>query len=130
MLAKRISPGADAAEVADAAIATWHDFATTLQSIIGRQGVVALFNRSITLAARTHPWLSSSRAADDHSVDIVGLQAVIALQSSEAAIAGSSTLLQTFYDLLESLIGAGLCEQLLGSARDDLLQNDRETRNS
>ncbi len=129
ILTKCVSPSADAAEVADAAIAIWHDFATTLQSIIGRQGVIALFNRSIALTARTYPWLSSSRVADDHSVDIDGLQGVIALQSSEAAIAGSGKLLQTFYDLLESLIGAGLCEQLLDSAREDLPQNDRETRN-
>jgi hypothetical protein len=106
----------------------WYDFSTALQSIIGRQGVVALFNRSMALTARTYPWLSSSRAADDHSVDTNGLQAAIALQSSEAAIAGSSKLLQTFYDLLESLIGTGLCEQLLNSAREDLPETDRETR--
>ena len=129
ILAKRTGPGADAKEVADAAIAIWHRFASALQSIIGRQGVVALFNRSIALTAQTYPWLSSSRAADDHSVDIAGLRAVIALQSSDAAITGSSKLLQTFYDLLESLIGAGLCEQLLDSALQDLLQTDRETRN-
>jgi hypothetical protein len=128
MLATRLSPSADATEAADATIAIWHDFATTLQSIIGRQGVIALFNRSIALAAQTHPWLSSSRAADDHSIDIHGLQAVIALQSSEAAIAGSGKLLQTFYDLLEGLIGAGLCERLLDSAREDLPQTDREAR--
>jgi hypothetical protein len=128
-LAKRVRPSADAAEVADAAIAIWHDFATDLQSIIGRQGVVALFNRSIALTARTYPWLTGSRAPDDHSVDINGLQAAIAQQSSEAAIAGSGELLQTFYDLLQSLIGPALCEQLLDSARDNLLQTDHDTGN-
>ena len=128
-LTKRVRPGSDAAEVADAAIAIWHDFATELQSIIGRQGVVALFNRSIALTARTHPWLSSSRAPDDHSVDINGLQTAIAQQSSETAITGSGELLQTFYDLLQSLIGTCLCEQLLDAARDDSLQTDRETDN-
>jgi hypothetical protein len=129
VLAKRVGPCADGAEVADAAIAIWHDFATELQSIIGRQGVVALFNRSIGVTARTHPWLSSSRAPDDQSVDINGLQAAIAQQSCEAAIAGSGELLRTFYDLLQSLIGAGLCEQLLDSARDDPLQTDHDTIN-
>ena len=129
VLARRVSSCADAAEVADAAIAIWQDFATELHSIIGRQGVVALFNRSIALTARTYPWLSNSRAPDDHSVDINGLQAAIAQQSSEAAIAGSGELLQTFYDLLQSLIGTGLCEQLLDSARDDLPQTEHDTNN-
>jgi hypothetical protein len=129
VLARRVSSCADAAEVADAAIAIWQDFATELHSIIGRQGVVALFNRSIALTARTFPWLSVSRAGDDHSVDINGLQVAIAQQSSEAAITGSSELLQTFYDLLQYLIGAGLCEQLLDSTQDDFSQTDRDGNN-
>jgi hypothetical protein len=114
--------------VADAAIAIWHDFATELHSIIGRQGVVALFSRSITLTARTFPWLSVSRAQDDRTIDINGLQAAIAQQSIEAAIAGSGELLQMFYDLLQYLVGAGLCEQLLESTQSNFLKAQRESR--
>jgi hypothetical protein len=119
ILAKRSGTSADAIQIADATIAVWYDIATALTSIIGRHGVAALYDRSIALTAPTYPWLASSRAGDDHSVDLDGLQAVIAQQSNDDAAAGSGELLQTFYDVLVSLIGPALCEQLLTSVRED-----------
>lgn len=119
ILAKRNGTDPDAIQIADATIAIWLDITTALKTIIGRQGVAALYDRSVALTARTHPWLASSRASDDHSVDLDGLQAVVARQSKEDAAAGSSELLQTFYDVLVSLIGPALSEQLLASVRED-----------
>jgi len=119
ILAKRNGTHPDVIQIADATIAVWYDINTALKTIIGRQGVAALYDRSVALTARTYPWLASSRAGDDHSVDLDGLQAVIARQSNEDAAAGSSELLRTFYDVLVSLIGPALCEQLLASVRED-----------
>jgi hypothetical protein len=119
ILAKRSDTHPDAVQIADATIAVWNDVTTALKSIIGRQGVAALYDRSVALTARTHPWLVGARARDDHSIDLDGLQAVIARQSREDAAAGSSELLHKFYDVLVSLIGPALCEQLLASVRED-----------
>jgi hypothetical protein len=119
ILAKRSGIHPDAIQIADATIAVWYDITTALKAIIGQQGVAALYDRSVALTARTYPWLTSSRAGDEHSVELDGLQSVIARQSNEDAAAGSSELLQTFYDVLVSLIGPELCEQLLASGRED-----------
>ncbi len=119
MLARRCGAHPDAVQIADATIAVWYDIATALTSIIGRQGVAALYDRSVAVTARAYPWLASSRAGEDHAVDLDGLQSIIAQQSVVDAAAASSQLLQTFHEVLVSLIGAALCEQLLGSIRED-----------
>jgi hypothetical protein len=119
ILAKRSGTHPDAIQIADATIAVWYDIATPLKSIIGRQGVAALYDRSVLLTARTHPWLVPSRSHEDHSVDIDALQSVIARQTADDAAAASGELLQTFYDVLVSLIGPALCDQLLASVRED-----------
>jgi hypothetical protein len=120
VLAKRGGAHPDAIQIADATIAVWYDIISPLKSIIGGQGVAALYDRSVVLTARTHPWLESSRTGNDHSVDLDGLRAVIAQQNTDDAAGGSSELLQTFYEVLASLIGPALCEQLLASVREDL----------
>jgi hypothetical protein len=121
VLAKRSGAHPDAIQIADATIAIWYDISTALKSIIGQQGVAALYDRSVALTARTYPWLVPSRSHEDHSVDLDALQSVIARQSNDDAAAGSSELLQTFYDVLVSLIGPALCEQLLASVREDFV---------
>lgn len=93
---------------------------SALKTIIGRQGVAALYDRSIVLTARTYPWLERSRADNDHSVDLDDLRAVIARQNIDDAAAVCSELLQTFYEVLVGLIGPALCEQLLASVPEDL----------
>jgi hypothetical protein len=117
VLAKRSGAHPDAIQIADGTIAVWYDIISALKSIIGRQGVAALYDRSVALCARTHPWLERSRTGN---VDLDGLRAVIAQQNTDDAAAGSSELLQTFYEVLVSLIGPALCEQLLASVREDL----------
>lgn len=128
ILAKRVGANPDAVQSGDATIAIWYDMAIALQSIIGKQGVSALYNRSVALSTRAYPWLASSRAGDDHSIDLDALRSVIALQSNEVAAAGSRELLQTFYGVLVSLIGASLCEQLLASVRDDIASSGSRDR--
>jgi hypothetical protein len=118
VLAKRSGEHSDAAHIADATISVWQDIATALHSIIGRQGVAALYERSISLTARTHAWLAHLRAGADYSIDMDALQAVIARQSVSDASVAAGELLQTFYSVLVGLIGPALCEQLLLPARE------------
>jgi hypothetical protein len=120
VLAKRGGALPDAIQIADGTIAVWSDIISALKSIIGREGVAALYDRSVALSARTYPWLEGSSTGNDHSVDLDGLRAVIAQQNTDDAAAGSNELLQTFYKVLVSLIGQALCEQMLASVREDL----------
>jgi hypothetical protein len=128
-LSQRSASNPDAAETADALISVWQDIAAALHSIIGRQGIAALFDRSVSLTSKRHPWLASLRADADNSVDSAALRSVVAQRSANDAGAGASEFLQTFYDVLVSLIGPALCEQLLLPIREHSAHADHEIRN-
>jgi hypothetical protein len=117
-LAQRSGNNPAAAETADALVAVWRDIAAALHSIIGRQGIAALYDRSVSLTAKKHPWLASSRTGTDNSVDSAALRSVVALQSADDAADGAREFLQTFYDVLVSLIGPAMCDQLLLPIRE------------
>jgi hypothetical protein len=128
-LSQRSGKNPAAAETADALIAVWQDIAAALHSIIGRQGIAALYDRSVSLTSKKHPWLAASRAGTDNSVDSAALRSIVAQQSASDAAAGASEFLQTFYDVLVSLIGAALCEQLVLPIREVPTHADHEIRN-
>ncbi len=118
VLARRSGVDSDAVQVADAVVAVWQDMVGVLQTVIGRQGVASLFDRSLSLTSRTYPWLAASLPGPDHSLDPAALRSAISGRSNEEAAAGSGELLQTFYDVLASLIGPALCDQLLSVVRE------------
>jgi hypothetical protein len=128
LLSQRSAHNSDAAETADALIAVWQDIAAALHSIIGSQGVAALFDRSVSLASKRHSWLASSRAGPDNSVDSAAMRSVVAQQRASDAAAGASEFLQTFYDVLVGLIGPALCEQLLLPVREHSAHANHEIR--
>ena len=107
---------ASAAQIADAMVATWHEIDTALAPIIGSKAVAALYKRSLHLTARTHPWLAAAHEGGQAAIDLAGLKSVVARQSDADAAHGSSALLQTFNQLLGSLIGPSLTERLLRGA--------------
>jgi hypothetical protein len=85
-----------------------------LRPIIGQGGVLALLQRSAHVAAVHHPWLRADLGADGLAgVDAADIAAVLARQDAAQALACGSRLLDTFHDLLTSLIGASLTERLL-----------------
>ena len=114
-LPHRVGPGADAAQVADAVVAIWAEIDDTLTPIIGPQGVVALFKRSLYLTAAVHPWLDAQHEGTRTFMDPAALKALLAQQSSALAATGGNAFLQTFQELLASLVGSSLSEQLLSS---------------
>jgi hypothetical protein len=128
-LSQRSGRNPDAAETADALVSVWQDITSALYSIIGRQGIAALYDRSVSLTSKQHPWLASSRAGVGNSVDHQALRSVVAGQSASDAGAGASEFLQTFCDVLASLIGSALCEQLLLPVRENPVHGDQEIRN-
>lgn len=109
----RFAAAADAAQIADALVATWQEINAALTPIIGERGVAALYKRSLYLTSAAYPWLSDRHEGPQTSIDLVILKSVLAQQSSANAAAGGGALLQTFYELLTVLVGASLSEQLL-----------------
>jgi hypothetical protein len=113
-LARRVGADADAAQVADAVGAIWHEIDAALGLIMGPLGVVALFNRSVHLTSAAHPWLAAGRIREPHGLfETTSLKSLLVQRCPADALAGGSALLRTFNELLASLIGASLTERLL-----------------
>lgn len=105
--------GADIGQVTAAIISAWSEIETALVPIVGQRGVAALYERSLYLTRVHHPWLTAVPENVDARMDLPALEAVLAMQGSGAAAAGGGALLQALYELLGSLIGSSLAEQLL-----------------
>ncbi len=117
-LARRVTDDATSAEIAAAVFAMWEEIDDALSPILGAQGVVALYRRSVHIAVQQHAWLSGrdEGVATDSSPAV--LKSVLAQRrAAEAADAGCSFLL-AFHTLLASLIGPSLTARLLRSVWD------------
>ena len=111
----RTEPGGDAARIAEAVVSTWQDIDAALGPVIGKGGVAALYGRSLHLSASSHPWLAGLHDGDGSSMDLAVLQSALAQQDGAVAVAGGLAILQTFNELLASLVGASLSDRLLRS---------------
>ena len=115
-LAHRVGAAADAAQVAGAIFAIWAEIDDALTPILGPRGVAALYKRSLHLAAKAHPWLAAPDEGEPPAIGPAALKSALARRSSSAAAAGGSAFLQTFHELLTSLVGVSLTERLLRAA--------------
>lgn len=118
-LASRVGRGASAAQIADVIVATWQEIDSALAPIVGSRGVAALYKRSLYLTAAAHPWLADMHDGAAAALDLTALKSVIVQQSSADAALGGNALLQTFHQLLGSLVGPSLTERLLRSVWAD-----------
>ncbi len=99
--------------VAAAIASTWSAIDDALSPIIGKRGMSALYQRSVYVTSSAHPALASLRAEAQAAMDLEALTSALAqLDLAGAAMTGDA-LLQTFADLLASLVGPGLAERLL-----------------
>jgi hypothetical protein len=115
-LAIQASEGASTVQIANAICGAWQQIDSVLSPIIGAQGVSALFRRSLHVSLRAYPWLAGAvENSELGPLNVHALEAVLLQQRSADAATGGGALLQTFYELLGSMIGPALCEQLLGS---------------
>lgn len=108
--------GADAGQIADAAVAIWTAIDKALSPVIGLRGSAALFERSLHLAQADYPWLG---AADEHAAgarQFGALRSLLVQQTPDQAAAAHDFLLHTFVNLLTDLIGASLTRRLLQAA--------------
>jgi hypothetical protein len=115
MLARQIGDGADAADVAETIVWLWREIDAALRPILGQRGVAALYKRSLHLCSAHRPWLAGLQQGLPTAMDLDALQSAFARQDSAIAAAAGDDLLQTFQDLLTSLVGPSLAERLLQS---------------
>ncbi len=113
LLAGTVSDGASSRQVAGMIASAFRGIDQALTPIIGQRGVAALYKRSMHLTSQTHPWLPRSREGVHPAMDIAALTTELALQTAAAAAAAGDQLLQTFCELLISLIGPSLTDRLL-----------------
>jgi hypothetical protein len=110
-----VDGGADARQVAATVVLTLERGRTTLAPIVGALSIAALYQRSLHLAMRSHPWLGGVFKGGHHAIDCPALSAMLAQQTSPVAAEGGGALLQTFYEVLTTLIGKDLTDRLLDS---------------
>lgn len=111
-----IERGDDASAVATTIVATWREIEAVLSPIIGSGGVAALYRRSVYVTAIAHPALSALSSPHSHlgsAIDLPALAAALTRQELATATAAGDALLQTFADLLATLVGPALADRLL-----------------
>ena len=101
--------------MADAIVSTWQEIELVLTPIIGQRGVTALYKRSLFLTSAAYSALAELHDGLLSAIDLAALKSELAQQSAAAAAAAGGAHLQKFYELLASLVGDSLSEQLLGS---------------
>lgn len=112
-LARLAADGADAGQIADAAIAVWNAIDKSLSPVIGQRGSAALLQRSMHLVRESYPWLGGAGDAAAERDEFAALRTALAQQAPGHAAAAHDSMLQTFLGLLADLIGESLTQRLL-----------------
>ena len=120
-LAARAGVAATASQIADATVAAWQGIDSALAPIIGQRGVAALYKRSLHLNRPVRPCLTAAIESTEALLGLAALKSVMAQQSADDAAAIGGELLQTFHELLTTLVGPSLTERLLRSVWTDFL---------
>ena len=94
------------------------DIGVALTPIVGPRGVAALYKRSLFLTSHQHPVLSGLHEGIQSTMDLSRLTTTLATLSEAEATTVGAALLQSFYELLSSLVGLSLTERLLSSLWD------------
>jgi hypothetical protein len=123
ILAHRTRNDIGAGSAARCVASLCEDIGVALTPIVGSRGVAALYKRSLFLASHAHPVLSGLHEGVQSAIDPSSLTAALAsLSEAEASTVGAA-LLQSFYELLGSLVGFSLTERLLSSLWDHPLSD-------
>jgi hypothetical protein len=113
LLTGTILGGTSSSRVAEAVASAFQSIDEALAPIIGKRGVAALYKRTVHLAGGTHSWLAAMKEGVPTAMDVAVLKAALERQTAAEAVAAGTLLLQTIHELLTTLIGPLLTEQLL-----------------
>lgn len=112
-LAGVVTRSTSSSGVAEAVTSAFQGIDEALAPIIGKGGVAALYKRTVHVVGGTHAWLPATDEGVPAATDVTALRAALAGQTVADAAAAGTLLLQTFHELLTSLIGPLLTERLL-----------------
>ena len=112
---QRLDSQANAEHVAAVLLGICSDITAALEPILGREGVSALFERSLHRTSVDFPWLAEGIQALQSGTGLDGLEPTFARQDPAHAAAGGLAFFDAFYALLSSLVGLSLADQLLQS---------------
>lgn len=100
----------------DAAIVLWEKMATEIISIVGTGGFNSLYTRSVFFAQTSFPFLYGCALPAGTGQNFADLKKCLADQNIGQASAANTLLLITFTDILASIIGDPLTNNILNSA--------------
>ena len=112
-LERRAAESAEAEQFAALAVATWRAIDRELTPIIGARGFAAVYQRSLFLTPGSLSALSPAQGDAEPADPFEALRLALLRLSGADARSANAALLQTFRDLLVSLIGSALTERLL-----------------
>lgn len=110
---QRVDSQTDARQVAALLVGICREITAALEPILGREGVSALFERSLHRTTVDYPWLAEGIQALQSGTGLAALQELFAQQDPTQVTSGGLAFLDAFYTLLGSLIGLSLTDQLL-----------------
>lgn len=115
IMARQFGVSRDPEALASAAMRVYTQMLTNLFNLLGQTSTSAIFRRSLILTRQVSPCLSELEETDhDNLLEAVG--ACVRKQSPEIAREVSIALLETFLELLMTLIGESLTRQLIQEA--------------
>ena len=106
------SDGAEASRVAAAVLVSWRAIDAALAPIVGRGGLSALYRRSVKLAQAEHPWLPEPPLGEGPD-PFTDLHVALSDRPPADSAAAHRSMLQSFCDVLDTLIGASLTNRIL-----------------
>lgn len=102
--------------IAEEVVRLWGRLEGALRPVVGTRAVAALYGRSLQLATSPHPWLAAAESGSWKLMDLVLLRQQLASQPADEAVRAGLDHLSQFDQLLGSLIGPTLKDQLLAPA--------------
>lgn len=129
-LAHRVGPNADTASIAEAIVSMLRAIESALTPIIGQQGVIALYRRSLHLSTSAHPRLAGIYDSVPAVMDLTALKSALVEQQDTEALFFGEVLLTTLYELLTTLIGPSLTARLLRGVWEPSLSDHPSQENS
>jgi hypothetical protein len=113
-LSHQFPENSDSVAIAGRFVRVMAEIRAVLSPVVGARGVTALLQRSLQLAGHRYASLPARSDSED-SIDLQALHVALAALEPAAARAAVDAVLQSFHELLTSLIGASLTERLFDS---------------
>jgi hypothetical protein len=117
-------PQLQTGNIPDAAVLVWEKLAEQIVSIVGEGGFNTLYSRSLTLTQSIYFWLEFDPHLPQTGHRFAELKMCLERQTPEHALEANLLLLNTFTDILASLIGEQLTTSILRLAWGNVAEDN------